>query len=124
MASIMRSKYHTYPEYHTSLDNLEFVTPSGLFGGFSVVKKVIESIECNMIYKSTYLCEPQLGKRGLYPNLGGADTYKKVQDRMNVLAYADGVLDLLSIADKLGVSIWDLHSEALILKEAGLLKVC
>ena len=122
IASIMRSKYHEYPEYHTSMDNLEFVTPSGLFGGFMATKRAIESIENNIVYKVTQLCEPQLGKRGLYPNLGGVDTYKIVQNRMNLLAYADGETDLLSIANKLNIPIWDLHIEAELLREAGLLE--
>ena len=55
-------------EYHTSLDDLEnVVTPGGLEGGYTVLKKAIEVIEKNKIYKVKVLCEPQMGKRGLYP---------------------------------------------------------
>lgn len=124
VASIMRSKYHEYPEYHTSLDDLELVTPSGLFGGYSIVKRILESIEQNKVYKCCQLCEPQLGKRNLYPNLSRVNTNKVVKNRMNLLAYADGMLDLIDISNILNVPIWDLHSEALILKKDGLLLEC
>jgi len=124
VASLMRSKYLEYPEYHSSLDDLELVTPSGLFGGYNMTKSIIESLECNKSYKPSQLCEPQLGKRNLYPNLSTPKTTKLVENRMNLLAYADGVVDLIDIANILKVCILDLHSEAIILEEAGLLIEC
>lgn len=124
VASVMRSKYWEYPEYHTSLDDLGLVTPSGLFGGYLSMKRIIGAIENNHTYQAAQLCEPQLGKRGLYPNLGTADAHRTVRNRMNLLAYADGQHDLLSIAEQLEVPVWDLYSEAKILTESGLLKIC
>ncbi|MGH6928965.1 MAG: winged helix-turn-helix domain-containing protein, partial [Dongiaceae bacterium] len=52
------------------------------------------------------LGEPQMGRRGLYPTLGGAAASRAIATRMNVLAYADGTRDLLSIAETLGEPIW------------------
>ena len=64
VASIHRSKYGEYPEYHTSLDNLtNVVTPEGLNGGYWAVRKTLELNEKNMNFKSNVCGEPQLGKR-------------------------------------------------------------
>jgi aminopeptidase-like protein len=98
VASVMRSKYGTYPEYHTSLDNLDLVTPSGLEGGFNVLRGCIERLERNHVYKAVVPCEPQLGKRGLYPTLSTKDTQAQVQLLTDVLAYVDGETDLIELA--------------------------
>lgn len=99
IASIMRSKYHEYIEYHTSLDDLSFVTPEGLFGGFKALKKSIEVIEKNRIYSTNIICEPQLGKRGLYPNLSTKDNSENVETMMDLITYCDGSYDLLKISE-------------------------
>jgi len=105
VCSIMRSKYAEYPEYHTSLDNLELVTPKGLEGSFEVYKKIIDVLENNFYYKVTVLGEPQLGKRGLYPDACTPDTdYDLAFLYRNFLAYADGTNDLIDIANIIGIS--------------------
>jgi aminopeptidase-like protein len=110
IASIMRTKYGQYPEYHTSLDDLEnVVTPSGLEGGYTVLKKAIEAIEKNKIYKIKVICEPQMGKRGLYPTLSSKKSDKKVKLMMNLISFCDGKNSLLDIADELCIPIWDLY---------------
>ena len=72
LVTLSRSKFGTYPEYHTSLDNLDFVSPAGLFGGYQFVQECLSVIEHNTTYEATCLCEPQLGKRNLYVNTRGA----------------------------------------------------
>ena len=67
VCAICRSKYGEYPEYHTSKDNLELISPEGLLGAYEVYQQCILSLENNYSYKINVLCEPQLGKRGLYP---------------------------------------------------------
>jgi len=119
VSSIMRTKYAHYDEYHTSLDNLDFISQEGLEGAYDVYKLIIDCLESNLIYTNNTLCEPQLGKRGLYPNLSHHDVSFKIKNLMNFLAYCDGESDLLSIAEKIKCSIWDLDQilESLIQNE-------
>jgi aminopeptidase-like protein len=108
IASVMRSKYGTYPEYHTSKDDLTLVTPKGLQGGYEVLRDCISAVEMEGRYQTTVLGEPQMGKRGLYSLLGTRTIESAVQMRMNILAYCDGRHSLLDVADKLNVPIADL----------------
>jgi aminopeptidase-like protein len=108
VCSVMRTKYGAYPEYHTSLDDLNLVTPAGLGGGYEVLKKAIECLEFNETSSSTVFCEPQLGKRGLYPTISTKSSGGQVRDMMNFLAYSDGQLSYLEIAEKINIPLWDL----------------
>ena len=121
IASIMRSKYGEYPEYHTSLDDLSLVTPSGLSGGFVALQKAVEILEMNAKFKCTTLGEPQLGKRDLYPTLSTKQSGDQVKDMMNLLTYCDGELSLLDIADALNKSFFDLLAIVKSLSAAGLI---
>lgn len=123
MGSIMRSKYATYPEYHTSLDDLKLVTPDGLQGGLEVVCETLKLLEANRTYRTTVLGEPQLGKRGLYPTLSVAGTRERVATMMNLLAYADGTDDLVAVGERIGAYAGDLVPIAARLVREGLLEV-
>ena len=105
IVSIMRSKYGTYPEYHTSLDNLNLISVDGLLGAFEAIKKCLIILENNYKYKSINLCEPQLGKRGLYPDISSPGTRDIVKDMMNFLAYADNK-EILEIAEIINLDIF------------------
>ena len=110
IATILRTKYGQYPEYHTSLDNLyDVVTPRGLDGGYWALRKALELIEKNKIYKTNILCEPQLGKRGLYPTLSTKTSGEEIRVMMNFLSFCDGEHLLLDIAEKLNLPAWDLY---------------
>ena len=121
LVTLCRSKYGTYPEYHTSLDNLDLITPRGLGGGYEMVRRCLEALEKNFTYKVNCLGEPCLGKRGLYPTLSQKGSADGVRVMMDFLAYADGSNDLVSIADLIGVSVWDLFPIVAQLKQAGLI---
>ena len=99
----MRSKYGTFSEYHTSLDNLDFISVSGLKGSYDIYIKVINLIENNKVYKPLVYCEPQLGKRGLY-NITSND---EADTLINVLAYVDGSADLIELSNKIGCDFFD-----------------
>lgn len=122
VCSLMRTKYGCYPEYHTSLDDLNLVTPTGLAGGLEVLKTAIECLEMNQTLMATVLGEPQLGKRGLYPTLSTKDTRVQVADMLNLLAHADGTASLLDIAELIGKPLWELAPLAARLAQAGLLR--
>jgi aminopeptidase-like protein len=104
----MRSKFETFPEYHTSLDDLTLISPSGLAGGYDIVTDCISVLEALGPYECTTIGEPQLGRRGLYPELGLRDTYPKIRSMMNLIAYSDGEYDLIEIADLLSVDAREL----------------
>jgi len=108
IGSLMRTKYGRYPEYHTSADNLDFITSKALFESLEMYKLCIDVLEKNYIYITTMPCEPQLGKRDLYPTLSTKTSGKSVKDMMNLLAYCDGKNDLLWIAEKINRPIWSL----------------
>ena len=93
ISSIFRSKYGEYPEYHTSLDNFDLVTLKGIKGGLKVSKTAIQILLKKIIPKNKILCEPNMGKRGLYPTLS-TRIKKPTEDLMNFLTYADGKNDL------------------------------
>jgi len=110
IASILRTKYGVYPEYHTSLDNLkDVVTPKGLNGGYWAVRKAIEAIERNKKYKVSILCEPQMSKRGLYPTLSIKRGDEEDKLIMDFISLCDGENTLLEISDRLNVPIWNLY---------------
>jgi len=109
IASIFRSKYGEYYEYHTSLDDFKLVTIKGLKGGFKVAKTSIEILLKKIIPKNLILCEPQMGRRKLYPTLSGVYSQSKqkklVRSMMDFLQYADGKNDLKNISNRIGVSL-------------------
>ena len=119
----MRSKYGAYDEYHTSLDDLELVTSSGLQGGFNALRKALEIIENNFQLKYAVLGEPQLGKRGLYPTLSSKDSGMQVRTMMNMLTYCDGDHTLLEIAELIDKPFWELVPIMKKLIEQGLLSI-
>ena len=103
-----RTKYHEYPEYHTSADNMSFISPDGLQGAYEVMVRWIKCMENNYKYRMNVLCEPQLGKRGLYPTVSQKGTYNEVKVMTDFIAYADGRNDVFDIGEIIGVSPFEL----------------
>ncbi len=102
VCSIMRSMYGTYPEYHTSLDDLKLVTSKGLAGAYEALSLCLTTLEQNRNYRATVLGEPQLSKRNLYPTVSRTGDYAD-ETRMlkDILAYSDGNHDLIALAERL-----------------------
>lgn len=106
VCGVCRSKYEEYPEYHTSADDLSLISEEGLQGSVSLMKKCIMALEYNYFYKLSCCCEPQLGKRGLYPTLSQKGNYSDAALIMrDLVAYADGRIDLIEISDRIHVPI-------------------
>jgi len=121
VVSIMRSKHSTYPEYHTSLDDLSVISPEGLLGAYKVIKKCLVALEKNHIYQVTTYCEPQLGKRGLYPTISEKKA-NPVKNMVDLIAYCDGNNDLISIAELINLPIDDCYSMVDVLLKNNLLE--
>ena len=122
MVCFCRSKYHVYPEYHTSADNLDIISPDGLAGSLDVMIKCIDVLENNATYMVTCLCEAQLGKRGLMPTMSSKESYQDTLALKDVLAYADGrndIIELSNIIEQPADRVIKVCSQLL---EAGLLK--
>ncbi|MDR2942404.1 MAG: DUF4910 domain-containing protein [Treponema sp.] len=100
-----RSLYAEYPEYHTSADDLSLISPAGLQGSFEVMTQCIMALENNHKYKVTTTCEPQLGRRGLYPTVSRKGQYDEVFKMVNFLSYADGTNDLIDISNIIKVPV-------------------
>ena len=123
VVSIMRSRYGDYPEYHTSLDDLDsVVTLAGLQGGFDAVRECIETLENEMVLIATNYGEPQLGPRGLYHSMLNKNTSDEVMLRTNILAYADGNHSVADIAGMTGKPVGEVRTLAEELKRHCLLR--
>lgn len=101
--SLMRTKYGKYPEYHTHLDDLSVVTPTGLQGGLDFVRDCITELENSLYPITTVLGEPQLGKRGLYHTQHARTVTDQVLLRTHILAYADGQHSIKDLSQLLSV---------------------
>jgi aminopeptidase-like protein len=121
ITSLMRSKYDTYPEYHTSLDDLSLISQTGLEGGLNALIKSVEAIENNCFPKALVLGEPHLGKRGLYPETSTKASTDVVRTMLDLYAYSDGTIDLVAIAETINVPVWELYEIVQSLVKHGLL---
>lgn len=123
VGSMMRSMYGTYPEYHTSLDNREFISLAALQGSVDLYERVLKTLELNRSYRNLApYGEPNLGKRGLYPARGTDRPEERVAATLWVLNYSDGAHDLLHIAELSGLDVTVLADAARACLKAGLLE--
>lgn len=123
VCTLARSLYMHYPEYHTSLDNLEMISANGLDSSLNLMRTIVRTLEANVITRCTTPCEPQLGKRGLYPSLSTKETRQTVRSMMDFLAYSDGTRDLLAIAEVTKNRVEDLIPLVSRLHQTGVIEV-
>jgi len=121
---LMRSVWGTFPEYHTSADNLEFIHADKLAESLRVCAAVLDVLEDNHRYCNLNPhCEPQLGKRGLYRPTGGGTIEEELNARLWVLNLSDGDHSLLDIADRSKIAFPMIRDAAELLHQSGLLSV-
>jgi aminopeptidase-like protein len=121
----MRTPNGCYPEYHTSADDLSMVSSFAMGESLAQLLGVIQILEQNRRYVNlNSKCEPQLGRRGLYHQIGGMEDSTGIEKAMFwVLNFSDGVHDLLDIAVRSGIEFPSISKAAELLREAGLLKL-
>jgi len=102
VGNLSRTPFGQYPQYHTSADNLEFVTPKALADSWHKCRSIFDLLERNYRFRNLYpRGEPQLGRRGLYDSVGGQSDAKALQLALLwVLNYSDGEHTLLDIAER------------------------
>lgn len=116
---VCRTRFGDYKEYHTSKDDLSFISQTSLENSLQALKEIIANLEVNEIYQNTVFCEPNLGKRDLYHTIN-----KKAKKPIsaNFLAYCDGKNDVLDIASKLNIQAYELKDLIEKLNFHGLIK--
>ena len=108
IGSLMRSKYATFPEYHTSLDDFSLVTAKGLGESFLAYQRIIQGLESLARWQATTRGEPQLGRRGLYGTTSTTTSWQEGARLLDVLTWCDG-RDTLAIAEAAGLPIWQVR---------------
>ncbi|HEG2599755.1 TPA: DUF4910 domain-containing protein [Campylobacter jejuni] len=104
IVGVCRTRYLEYKQYHTSKDDLNFISKKGLMGGLQSIQEMILNLEINAVYENTIVCEPNLGKRGLYHTLSTAND---IPLACNFLAYCDGENDIIDIANILNMQAYE-----------------
>ncbi len=124
VGSIMRTPYQEYPEYHTSHDDKSLMDFENLSETVELSFKVCQALELNENPKGTVLYgEPQLGKRGLYPDsINPADNRVELHRKMHLLSFADGDTEMLEIAERRGESVLNYKDLLNEMRQAGMIE--
>jgi aminopeptidase-like protein len=120
---LSRSREGEYKEYHSSADSIDLISPTSLERALSAVLELIHVLELDGRYLNLAPeGEPQLGKRGLYPTVGGPAAERDQLALLWVLNQSDGQNSLLDIADGSGLPLAVISEVALRLVAAELLR--
>ncbi len=122
---LSRTLYGLYSQYHTSLDNKDFIDFDALAGSVDATMAIVNALESNLVWRNTVqCCEPQLGPRGLYRSIGTRDRLTgSMEAMMWLLNLADGEHDVLAIAERSGVNLEALIHVAERVAQSGLIEL-
>jgi aminopeptidase-like protein len=119
---LMRTPHGTYPEYHTSADDLDFVRPASLEGSLDACRAIVDILDANRAYRNlSPKGEPALGRRGLYAPIGGSTAPPDRMATLWVLNLSDGSNTLLDVAERSGLPFVAIADAARALQHVGLL---
>jgi aminopeptidase-like protein len=117
---ICRTKFGDYEEYHTSADNMDYITPEALEGSFDLIRAIVEALEANHRYRTLITCEPQLSPRGLYPDIS-TKKHSRSAAMMDFIAYCDGSNDIFDISKIINAPVSELIALAKKLLETNII---
>ena len=122
VGSLTRSREGEYPEYHSSADDLDLISPRSLEESLEATLAILDVLEGNRVYVNLAPHgEPNLGSRGLYRSVGGGGSEAEQLALLWVLNQSDGSHSLLDIAERSGLSFRLIRKAADDLLAAGLL---
>jgi aminopeptidase-like protein len=122
VGSFMRTPNGKYPQYHTSADDLSLVSPVSLGESMQILLRIVRALESNHTYlNQNPACEPQLGRRGLYRQMGGLSSTRFEESVLWVLNFSDGHHSLLDIAERSDIPLEILADASTALVDCGLL---
>lgn len=123
---LSRTPYGTYPQYHTSGDDLKFISAASLADSLDVLVSVLALLESAVYYRNlSPRGEPQLGRRGLYAAMGGHRARNQQEDAMRwLLCFSDGEHSLADISERSSLPLSLLEETAHLLQKHGLLGRC
>jgi len=123
VGSFRRTPHGEYPEYHTSADNLELVSASCLADSLITLLEVIDLIESDLRFLNlSPMGEPQLGRRGLFPLVGGKAAKAEQLALLWVLNLSDSANSVLDIAERSGLPFDQIRGAIEALTAGGLLE--
>ena len=123
VGSLSRSREGEYEEYHSSADDLNLVSAAQLEDALDAVLEIVDVLERDRRYLNLApKGEPQLGRRGLYPGIGGGEQAEEQLAMLWLLNQSDGETSLLEIAERSGLAFAALARCAEPLVEARLLE--
>lgn len=127
MVSIMRTRYGSYPEYHTSLDDMNVISGKGMKGAFDLVCRCLDAFEFGALrpFRSKIYCEPFFSKHNLRATIGAFDIdISGIRKLSNVMMYADGEHTLVDLAEMMHVPVWDLYDSFQAIIDCNLIEFC